>query len=101
MKGYIPAKKHTSQAVINQSPASLPSQHQALHSSGGTYSHEISTKTFSPFIPAKSGGGFTAELNRINGNPPGTDVDDEDYLVIIHLTASTFSFFNCYCSQCI
>lgn len=79
MKGYIPAKKHVSQAVINQSPASLPNQPQ-IHS-GGTLSQEVSTRTFSPFIPAKSGG-FTAELNRINGNTLGQEGEDEDYLVI-------------------
>lgn len=82
MKGYIPAKsgrKHVSQTVINhQAPTSLPNQPQ-IHSTG-TFSQEVSTKTFSPFIPARSGG-FTAELNRINGNSVGTEADDEDLLV--------------------
>ncbi|ODM98634.1 Rho GTPase-activating protein 18 [Orchesella cincta] len=75
MKGYIPAKKHVSQAAITQSPASLPSQPQI----GGTLSQEVSTKTFSPFIPAKSGG-FTAELNRINGGSLGHDMEEDDCL---------------------
>lgn len=81
MKGYIPAKKHVSQAHINhQSPASLPNQpHHPIHS-GGTLSQEVSTKTFSPFIPAKSGG-FTAELNRINGTTVGHEGENEDNLV--------------------